>query len=1326
MSVAASLVNDDDVAVNLLTGAGLANCASFDSLALTVDDSSVPLVFSYDCVTSVIQPELISLPPGDGVKTIRLWARDSEGAVSSLPSTVTVTLDKTAPTVTFSAPTGEIRGGVTTSLAQSITDNNGIASAQLYLSINNGTTFTLVSSLDPSASSFSFVAPASDVAQAVLRIVAVDNAGNVRTVNSAAFSIDGTAPTAPVINLTSATVTNSLNATISVSSCTGLAGIFFNETGTAPSPTDPSWHPCGASLTHTLSGSTNGTRRIYAFSKDAVGNISGSSSVDLTYDSVAPDPSLLRLDSPLRTNQTTVSASASSCSGVSAIILKSTSTAPSVSDPGWATCSTSVNSVSANIPSVEGAQIVYGFAKDVAGNISSARAFTVTYDITPPQLTQVIINPSTSNPAIGDEYTATVFVNVKITFDEPFSGSSIRLSQANPVSGLCIQDSSPWVSVAGTGTLVRTLAYQFSSGDGTKKVCAWVRDSSGNQTVISGAGALGVNVDTIKFEVGNIPIIKTFNAVNNADGTLDAEANQIVTAFWDISDVEGLDSNPITIDYTLNNTTWIPLTKMSGEVVTNYGGLSGNPVGYVSSLSFYAPSSNYFRLRMKVKDVAGNDSITAYAAPFNTNPWLIYAGSSDNGVGSGGLSTSMTMTVTDGSAAGAFDPVRGDLYMRAEAGLVKIDIKTGKSSFLMRVGANNLPDSGVLPADPRITSKYSLEFSANGSMYLLVNHAGADSAKLFKLDPETRAIQYLAGGGSDYTALDNPAALNLVFGRLAVDESENVYGFLHCSASASVTAGTSAFKLVKISPAGVITHIAGNCTKATPFPSGFGPVDPLTHSLGDISYHNIGDLAVKENGNVIVYSFAGQFYKIINGQLYRSQINKPSAKGFKFRSDGKLLMNEGGVYLVSVDSTPANLDVIEETFVDMDYTLPDCIGDGKLKASACAVSYFKPLITHSGQMMYIDGPITNGTRKARVRYLDEAGRVQTFAGTLSVFGEDYDKSVFRGKISSIAYQTAANANADFPEGLYIGAYEATSYYYINPTSGKVTRILGNGIGAGSGPMTGPLSPSSNLGAVYGQGFNAGMLAFNEGYPYMRINNKFYKIGEGKVPVPLLNGATSWDDLAIGGSPLPGYLPAGSLVNNITFKDNGVFITGVGARYADGTSTGNNSASIRYMDFTQNKVVKIMGNNGTNAETPDITTDTDLRPFHLNMNYSTQSQHFTQYDKLNDRFYFMDGLTKIRYITAPGTNASKLITVLNIPGLQSFTLRPDGSSLFYIKSDGNLYCHNLGTAPAWCDGVTPVGPTVGLPKLVRIPNQFAWKNNNTLYVTEGNVIMQFNL
>lgn len=77
-----------------------------------------------------------------------------------------------------------------------------------------------------------------------------------------------------------------------------------------------------------------------------------------------------------------------------------------------------------------------------------------------------------------------------------------------------------------------------------------------------------------------IPAIVSFSAVKTSDGGLVATSGDALTISWSVSDVEGLDNNPINISYTTNNATWKDITTnldiTTAANRTWVGGLSGN------------------------------------------------------------------------------------------------------------------------------------------------------------------------------------------------------------------------------------------------------------------------------------------------------------------------------------------------------------------------------------------------------------------------------------------------------------------------------------------------------------------------------------------------------------------------------------------------------------------------------------------------------------------------------------------------------------------------------------------------------------------------------
>lgn len=98
-----SPLNTRNLTLTLNTGVAMANCASFTGLAITDNDTAAPAnpaLYTVTCSSAVTQNVNYTLASaGDGVKTIRIWARDSNGMISAAPTSLSVDLDTAAPSL---------------------------------------------------------------------------------------------------------------------------------------------------------------------------------------------------------------------------------------------------------------------------------------------------------------------------------------------------------------------------------------------------------------------------------------------------------------------------------------------------------------------------------------------------------------------------------------------------------------------------------------------------------------------------------------------------------------------------------------------------------------------------------------------------------------------------------------------------------------------------------------------------------------------------------------------------------------------------------------------------------------------------------------------------------------------------------------------------------------------------------------------------------------------------------------------------------------------------------------------------------------------------
>jgi hypothetical protein len=327
-----------------------------------------------------------------GAKTLYAWAKDAAGNVStSLRATVTITLavaDTTPPTVTTLAiplTSTTLAVPITTFTA---TDNVGVVA---YLLTESATVPAAT------AAGWTTTAPATYAFASAgvknLYAWAKDAAGNVSTSLSAIVTItlaDTTRPsiTAFAISATSTSLVVPIT-TFTATDNTAVTGYLLTETATAPASTAAGW---SATAPTSYAFASSGTKTLYAWAKDAAGNVSTSLSAMITIvlaDAVRPVVTSFTIPAAAMTLTVPITTfTASDNTAVTGYLLTETATAPASTVAGWiATAPTSYT-----FPS-SGTKTLYAWAKDAAGNVSTSLSATVVITIvstTPPTNTSPI------------------------------------------------------------------------------------------------------------------------------------------------------------------------------------------------------------------------------------------------------------------------------------------------------------------------------------------------------------------------------------------------------------------------------------------------------------------------------------------------------------------------------------------------------------------------------------------------------------------------------------------------------------------------------------------------------------------------------------------------------------------------------------------------------------------------------------------------------------------------------------------------------------------------------------------------------------------------
>ena len=455
----------------------------------------------------------------DGTWIVSGTLTDPAGNVSPAGSSLSMTMDTTAPSAPGSAPDLAASSDLGTSSTDNLTSDStptvsgsgGSAGDTITVNATSGGTTKSCTYVVGSATSCD-LPTLSDGTWSVTSTV-TDPAGNVSTASSAlSMVIDATAPAAPSTpDLASSSDTGSSNsdnitndATPTMSAAGGAAGDTVTITATDGTTTKSCTYVVGSASSCDLPTLSDGTWSVTSTLTDQAGNTSAvSPSLSLTVDGTAPGPASADLlnASDLGTSATdnltsdntpevsvpdvstgdtvtitaTKGASTKSCTYVAGVA--SSCDLPTLSDGTW--------SVSASII-------------DVAGNVGATQnALPLVIDSTPPTApaTPDLLSASDTGPSDGDNVTA---------------DTTPTLSAAGGSTG-------DIVTLTGTnGTTSATCSYTVGSAnscdfaaipDGTWTVTATLTDPAGN---ISVAGpALSIVVDSTPPPVPGIPDLAT-------------------------------------------------------------------------------------------------------------------------------------------------------------------------------------------------------------------------------------------------------------------------------------------------------------------------------------------------------------------------------------------------------------------------------------------------------------------------------------------------------------------------------------------------------------------------------------------------------------------------------------------------------------------------------------------------------------------------------------------------------------------------------------------------------------------------------------------------
>ncbi len=508
------------VSATAADGVGVAGVQfELDGANLGAEDTTSPFSVTWNTTAST-----------NGAHTLKATARDAVGNNAS--TTITVTVDNVAPSVSITAPASGsiVRGTVT--VTSSASDNSGIAGVQFQLDGAN-----LGSEVTALPYSISWNTTSAGTGSHMLSAIARDFAGNINSA-TIAVSVDNSAPTVSISSpAANALVAGTITVSATAGDNLGVSGVQFQLDGAnlgsedTSSPFSISWNTATAS---------SGSHTLTAIARDAAGNSTTSNPIAVTVDNVAPTVSMTSPSANATVSGTAVIVSANASDNIGVLGVQFyLDGMPLGAEDTTAPYSTIWNTTTA----ARGTHTLTAVARDGVGFQTTSAAITVTVALIP-TVSSISPNSATQGSVIQATITGTNFITGATTV--AFNGTGVVVSSVN---------------VASSTSLVATI--QVSGASGGRTVSVTTADGT------SGTVAFTINSNTVS--QASALNVTTPYGVAGTTGSLDA--NGTSARFGQPYMLAGDATNLYLTEYTAN--TIRKITLATGDVST-LAGLSGS------------------------------------------------------------------------------------------------------------------------------------------------------------------------------------------------------------------------------------------------------------------------------------------------------------------------------------------------------------------------------------------------------------------------------------------------------------------------------------------------------------------------------------------------------------------------------------------------------------------------------------------------------------------------------------------------------------------------------------------------------------------------------
>lgn len=606
----------------------------------------------------------VNIGNSEGAHTIYAWFKDRNGNTTG-PVSRKIILDHSPPSGSIAIESGDGSYVNTQTISFRLNAHDNYSYVTHYAvsetnSLSNSSTANTWIAIPLNSSSFdialNYTFKTAVNENKTIYVWIKDQAGLTAGPYSDSIILDTAAPYEYKINANSgATWAKDVSLTLNLHAKDSLSPIKYYFYSENPAPAAYLWKTTSGNLknfdkneTYSLGiNATDGLKIIYAWYKDAAGNVSPRSETNIVLDRTAPYevsgkiiinddyPYTISRNVNLKVNALDPNNATGYSGGVCGYYISESSSLPDLNDLKWKNFPPVANYINNSIPYAitgpEGIVTVYAYFKDAAGNISNVVSDTVELDFSSP-VGSVKIN-------YGKQFTNNNEMTINLTANDGGGITGFFISETRETAP-ALSDAN-WTKCPVIRNFSKNFPYKFAQTNGKKKINVWYRDGAGN---ISDRANAEIILDSAPPDPGTGEV----EVVTIAGNGLASENNSVVSALAaPISGPAGICVTKSGDIYFTTAKNTIKKLRSDGIVET----IAGSALTSGGKNNGYAPASTFDKPCGIIADASQN----IFICDFNNN--LIRQISSMTTYTSN-FSGSASAGDSDGTAAGAayFNP----------------------------------------------------------------------------------------------------------------------------------------------------------------------------------------------------------------------------------------------------------------------------------------------------------------------------------------------------------------------------------------------------------------------------------------------------------------------------------------------------------------------------------------------------------------------------------------------------------------------------------------------------------------------------------------------